>query len=327
MAKTLLSLALFCWVSAAFPAAKQETRKPHPFAPSLPQLTDEEEDEIDRIIDRFILFDTGRLRGAEGKKALADFQDLGPEAIFGLIRGLNKAAKIEASCPALTIGKKIASLLRATRDRDLLEFARENIGAGVTRSRHGGLLRELRVVCMLRKRALPLSVSPTRVTVKKVKTLRSMSVAELASAVTTERGLRLKQVLSELATRQGDEVVNGLHSAAATRDSDVGPLGRTLLARYLARQTSLVLKKNLKDEREEVRAAAARAVGARKLRLGDELIGLLGDDSPEVRTAAHQSLVKLSKGTDYGPRQDASEEERSEAVKKWQAWWAKQGTR
>ena len=68
-----------------------------------------------------------------------------------MIRGLNKAAKIEGSCPATIIGKKLSKMLAATDDPELLEFARENIGAGVGRSRHSGMLLELRASCTARK--------------------------------------------------------------------------------------------------------------------------------------------------------------------------------
>src|SRR5688572_22305512 len=74
-------------------------RKPHPLAPSLPELSEEEEAKIDAIIDRFIEADTGKLHGPEAKKALQDFHRLGPEATFALIRGMNKAAAIDHSCP------------------------------------------------------------------------------------------------------------------------------------------------------------------------------------------------------------------------------------
>src|SRR5690349_1375375 len=105
MSSAMLSLALAALL-AAEPAKTEKPRPPHPFAPSLPQLTDDEEAELDRIIDRFILFDLGKLKGEEGKKALADFQKLGPDATFALIRGMNRAAAIESSCPAVVIGKK-----------------------------------------------------------------------------------------------------------------------------------------------------------------------------------------------------------------------------
>jgi hypothetical protein len=76
-----------------------------------------------------------------------------------------------------------------------------------------------------------------------------------------------------------------------------------------------------------VRAAAARVIASKGLKLGSELIDLLGDDKPAVREAAHAALLKLSKGADYGPAKDATTEEREEAVKKWRAWWEKQEKR
>src|SRR5438309_7500923 len=112
------------------PAVQTETaRKPNPFAPSLPQLSDEEENQLDQTIDRFIDYESGKVRGPDAKKVLADFQKLRPEAIPALIRGLNRAAKIEHSCPAVIIAKKLARMLHATKDPELLEFARENVGA------------------------------------------------------------------------------------------------------------------------------------------------------------------------------------------------------
>src|SRR5262249_17894695 len=57
-----------------FPGDEDPPRKPHPLAPSLPALTREEEDKLDRIIDRFIQYDTGKLLGKEGLEALRDFE-------------------------------------------------------------------------------------------------------------------------------------------------------------------------------------------------------------------------------------------------------------
>ena len=56
-------------------------------APSLPRLTKDEYAKIDTTIDRFIQYDIGKLKGAEGKKALDDFNRLGSESIFNLIDG------------------------------------------------------------------------------------------------------------------------------------------------------------------------------------------------------------------------------------------------
>src|SRR6476659_9771060 len=93
-----------------------QDRERHPLAPSLPLLTRDEYKKIDTIIDRFIDYDTGKLKGAEGKKALEDFNKLGSESIFNLIDGLNRTANMEDSCPAVIIAKRVATILRASED-------------------------------------------------------------------------------------------------------------------------------------------------------------------------------------------------------------------
>lgn len=128
--------------------------KPHPLAPSLKETTIEQEKKFDEVIDRFILYDTGKLKGNEAKQALKDFLSLPPEAIFALVRGMNKAAEIEHSCPALVFAKRIATQLRSSTDRELLQYARENIGAGVAKSRHMGILKDLKVSVNSRQAAL-----------------------------------------------------------------------------------------------------------------------------------------------------------------------------
>src|SRR5262245_40158469 len=59
--------------------------QPHPLAPSIPLLSEEEYTKIEEVIDRFIDYDSGKLPGGDGKKILADFNALGPEAIPPLI--------------------------------------------------------------------------------------------------------------------------------------------------------------------------------------------------------------------------------------------------
>src|SRR5262245_44636139 len=222
MTSTLLGLTLAA-LMAGDPAPAKDTkpREPNPFAPSLPQLTDAEEEKLDEIIDRFIRYDSGELIGADAKKARAEFDRLGPEAIPALIRGLNRAATIDHSCPAVTIAKKLSRMLSSTDDAELLQFAHENIGAGVRRSRHMEVIRDLKVSCMLRKNALARKGSPTA-----PKSVGTMNVTELAEAAGSERGARLKQVLTELGQRKGDDVVAALGTAAASYEGDIQSLAR-----------------------------------------------------------------------------------------------------
>jgi hypothetical protein len=297
MTAALLSLAFVSLLPADAP------RERHPLAPSLPLLTAEEEAKIERIIDRFIDYDVGKLRGPEGLKALNDFKRLGPEAIPSLIDGLNRAGNLEHSCPAVIIARKLASFLTVSNDQELLEYARENIGAGVTAKRHQGVIKDLRVACMLRKGALQRQALAAGVRVAPAApSLRSLPLADLVGAAGSERGPRLKLILMELEQRQGGKVIDALGAAAAgSYETDVQELARGLLVRHLTRQGGAVLKNRLKDDRPVVRAAAARVVGARGLRYGAELIELLGDDDATVRQAARQALVQLARGTDYGP--------------------------
>src|SRR5262249_18526521 len=155
----------------------------------------------------------------------------------------------------------------------------------------------------------------------------SMSVAELAAAAGSERGPRLTQVLTELARRQGEQVVAALAGASASYEKDVRQLARGLLAQNLARQGAAALQGRLKGERPEVRLAAAQAVGTLGLPLGAELIALLSDSEQEVSQAARQALVRLSRGQDHGPEPGASAEAVGSAVRRWQEWWASRNRR
>lgn len=306
-------------------AGTKENEKPKhsPYAPSLPYLTKEEEDKLDEIIDRFMLYDIGRLQGQEAAKALRDFRNLGPESIPALVRGVNRAAKIEHSCPVVVIAQKLGRLLAGSEDQELMEFVKDEIGSGVGRTRHAGVLQDLRLAVSMRKNVLARRGSST----SGPKQPRAMTVTELADAASLERGPRLRSLLVELEKRQGREVVPALANAAASYEKDIQKLGRDLLDRHLARQSETVLKEKLGDELVEVRTASIRVIAGRKPRLGNELIDLLNDEKNEVRTAAHQALVKLSRGQDFGPAADADKDKIAEAQAKWRSWWDRQISR
>jgi hypothetical protein len=89
---------------------------------------------FDEVVDQFIKFDIGRLHGAAGVEAKRAFDALGTEAIPALVRGLNKAAHIRASCPVMVISSKLQSALAMNHDRSLLEYAVENLGRDVPAS-------------------------------------------------------------------------------------------------------------------------------------------------------------------------------------------------
>jgi hypothetical protein len=107
--------------------------------PHLPTLqpisdapTDPQQQAFDRIVDDFIAYDVGQLRGAAGMMARERFAALGPEALPALVRGLNRAAGMQASCPVGVIASKLISMLRNLDDPSLRQYAIDNIGAGVS---------------------------------------------------------------------------------------------------------------------------------------------------------------------------------------------------
>jgi len=316
----LLHTLLLALVLADPPAATKETpAKPSGIAPSVPALTSEEEDRQDAIINRFIRADVGQLRGADYQKARREFDALGTEAIAALIRGLNKAAEIDHSCPTLVIRTKLTKLLRASRDVELLEYARENIGAGVKQSYHAGSLNDLRVQCMLRKSYLYRS----GLAATGPKPVKNLTTAELARAIESEKGVRQKQVLNELEMRRGPEVLTALLGAASSGDRELRGFAMELVDRHLARQTNAVLREKLADGDAETRKASIR-VAVRKPALVGDVIDRLDDAQSEVREEAHAALVKLSKGKDFGPRADAEASDRQKAQQSWRTWWDSQ---
>lgn len=315
MQATLLSLTMV--VLAAQADSQLEKPKRNPFAPSLPYLTREEEENLDRIIDRFILYDTGRLPGEAGLEARREFDKLGPEAIPALIRGLNRAVQIEHSCPTLVISKKLRKMLLASDDRELLEFAADNIGAGVTQTRYASVLRDLRFQCTLRKNSLA-RATPGRTAPK---TPRTMTVDELIRAAGSESGVRLNAVVIELGQRRDAEALIGLAIAAGSSDESVKGSSRQILDKRLALLPAEELKQKLEDTSSEMQMSAIRVVSARFPGLMGDVIERLTDEDLEVRELAHTVLVRHNRGDNLGPGLMPTEEDWRKARDDWREWW------
>jgi HEAT repeat protein len=315
---TFLCVSAFL-VAAQVPADLRD-REPHPLAPSLPRLTKDEYEKIDTVIERFIQYDIGKLKGDAGKKAFDDFNKLGPEAIFNLIDGLNRAANMESSCPAVIIARKVAKVLSTTNDPELLAFAKENIGAGVTAKRHVNVLKDLQFNILLRKGTL----QRRGIAQGGTKSFSAMSLADLEKSASKERGSKLKAVFTEAEKRQSEKAVEILALGITNPDPDIARLSQGLLAKNLKHQSAEVLKALLRHDRRDVRIAAAKTIGTKKLRLGSELIALLQDGDDEVRQAGRRALVQIADGADYGPEADASSAARQTAVECWREWWSNQ---
>ena len=304
-------------VAVLLGAADEASPKQSPVAPSLPALTKEEEAKLEIVVDRLILADTGRLRGDDARKAIKEFDKLGPEAIPALIRGLQRSAKMSQSCPVVLITKKLLRLLDASTDPILLEYARDEIGAGIKGSAHGRILEDLRFRVTLRKNAVA-RMKPANTPLSKP--AADLTTPELAKAVSTTRGISLRGVLKELGKRDGKEALDGLTRAAGNDNPNARLVARDMLDVHLGRMPASSLGEVLKDARVEARLGATRVAGTREA-MTPALIERLTDDSAAVRAEALAALKKLSKGEDFGPKADATADQRREARRKWQKWW------
>lgn len=315
MTTTILALAL-ALAATADKSDDKPARKPSAIAPSLKPLSRDEEKKLDDIVDRFILADTGKLAGAAKRQAEKDFDALGLDAVPALIRGLNRAAKINHSCPVLMISKKLNGLLMRSTDEKLLEFAYDEIGADVGPTRHATALKNLRTAVMLRKNAVA-RLGP-RVPVARATT------AELIKSAGAARGAALKGVVAELARREGKEALAALARLAASGDAETAKLGRAGLDAHLGQLSLSQVKEHLGHANAEVRRSAVR-VASRSVELTLAVIDATADKDQAVRAEARAALKKLAKGEeDFGPADDASAAQQREARAKWRAWWLKE---
>lgn len=299
-----LSACFLGWLLLVFPPDKPQ--KMSSIAPSLPELSSAQEDQLDELIDRFIQYDTGKLGGVEGRKALREFEALGTEAIPALIRGLNRAANIEHSCPVLVISRKLHKMLMASMDPQLLDFAHDEIGAGVTRSGHARVLADMRVQCMLRRNALVREQTTSN------RMFATLKLADLIRASESEKGTRQKQILTEIQKRQGPEVMMALARATTDSDQEIGRLAVGLLDQYLERQPQDQWKQAISNKEDAIRKSAIR-LAARHPELIPDVIQCLEDEQSEIQLLAHSLLIQINRGKDLGTD-----------PKPWREWWSRQ---
>ncbi len=186
---------------------------------------------FDQVVDRFIEYDIGKLRGEAGVRANRAFHNLGPEAFPALIRGLNRSADIHASCPVGVIAGKVLNILRNSNDPSLAEYASRHIGEGV---------------------------APNAPHYRRIEALRDRYVGPGASAIPervaeilNDRGVAGNGGTLELALSLAESPMPTLNAALRSRDEDLAfPAAVALLQR--------ASQLNRTDKRSALRTLAMR---------------------------------------------------------------------
>jgi hypothetical protein len=82
------------------------------------------------------------------------------------------------------------------------------------------------------------------------------------------------------------------------------------------------IRSQLRDVNSIIRPVVIQIIAQRRLPLEGDLIELLSD--PNARSAAHDGLVRLARGTDFGPFPGASTRGIERSIEKWKHWLALQ---
>ncbi len=132
-----------------------------------------------------------------------------------------------------------------------------------------------------------------------------------------------EQILAQFKDGKGDVHTQALAAAIPQLNKEWQSKARDVLAERLARMTAATLRNYLGDDDPEIRRAAALACALQNSRQHfPELLVLLDDSELIVADAAHTALKRLTK-EDLGPKADASDSQRLQAIAAWYAWWKK----
>src|SRR5579884_2774119 len=251
MAVLMLNLAIALLLPLA-PPSKDVPREPNPLVPSLHQLSDDEEAEFDRIVNRFIRADIGDAdnlpighHSREYRQAYQALRKMGPDGFFALIRGFNRAAKMEYSCPTQVLSELLKWQIKASNDPQLVLYAKENLGVGLLHASQRQYVNGFRRLCNRRLAALGSQSRPKAqvADLRLAQEMTRLSVSQLVQAVGASKGLRRKLALTELEKRDDPQALATLAAVAADQEDAERTEARNLLVHHLLRQSDEGLKK------------------------------------------------------------------------------------
>lgn len=170
-----------------------------------------------------------------------------------------------------------------------LEHLGENVPVKTNNPFYGRMIRELAKPIGAQALSLLIGKDPTR-------------------RFTPDQVARLEKVWGRHADEMAhlEQTAKNLRGIAKTlREADVG-----------------TIRSRLHDSNRGVRSLVIRTIAQRRLPLEGDLIDLLSD--PHARSAAHAALVRVARGTDFGPIPGGSRRGIERSIEKWKQWLALQ---
>jgi hypothetical protein len=149
-------------------------------------------------------------------------------------------------------------------------------------------------------------------------------VAKLGTELLDAPAAKWDEVLAKLRDAKGSEHTQGLAYAITQLEGEQKKKARDALAERLAKLKSTFLATYMSDDDPELRRAGAIACALKEdMTHVGKLIELLEDRERTVERAAYWALKELTK-QNFGPAANATDAEKSAAVKSWRDWWKKQ---
>jgi hypothetical protein len=111
------------------------------------------------------------------------------------------------------------------------------------------------------------------------------------------------------------------------RDLTTQLFRQSSLERFIAKLAEAgpdVLRKQLGSDDPVARLLVILTIARRHLHMEKELIDRLNDPNPAVRQAIHETLVRLARGTDFGPVRNATQPGIARCADRWRQWQALQ---
>lgn len=154
---------------------------------------------------------------------------------------------------------------------------------------------------------------------RRVQSLRNQLTLTFIKSVTTSSLVRAEDPLQEIERQRLEDALLEIgEKALTTKLFQASSLN--LFLKKLSVATPELLRTHVGDKDPFVRLLVISTISRRRLHLEKELIERLDDGIPIVREAAHRALVRVARGTDFGPRRGASHTGIARAIAKWSRW-------
>jgi HEAT repeat protein len=305
--------------------------------------------DVEELIQLYVLTATlghGRFQGGKGDAKLKEtagkarawamqaVDDLpySPWALPALVRGINITAEFNMGFtePFGRLSFKLQAMVKESKEIQPLGYALGQLGQGIQRgSPFWATMERMRYQVFSNTTFIDWIVKVKQQEAGKQKGKMDALVAGQISSMLArlQRGDLFKchplQSMAKARESMGASVAKEdieLQLLTGLRAQSLFTQSADDITRKMSGESDSGLIAKFQDQDPWVRWGAVTLVGRRHLPAAKELIELLGDPVAEVRQAARWALVRLARGTDFGPYPSDSPAKTQQSIRRWTTW-------